>query len=701
MKSTILVLTMIATSAAAQEKGPVMEFPAAQKIPHVMKIHGDSRIDNYFWMKERDTKPVLDFLKQENKRTELALKPVAKLEKKLFQEMKSRIKEDDATVPVEDSGYFYYSRVVKGGEYRVHCRKKGSLRAKEEIIFDENKAAKGHKYFDVNGVEVSQDHNILGYAVDTVGRRFHSIHFKNLKSGKALPDKIEDVSNDFVIAPDNKTVFYVRQDPETLRSYQVYSYQLGSKKPATLVFEEKDVTYSVGLDMSKTKNFIFMASYKRDSTEFRVLDAKNLTGEFQIFWPREKDHEYSIEDAGDRFYILTNWKAKNFRLMETAIDAWDRKKWKEVIAHDPKIYREGIDVYDSNVVISERENGLTRLTVMDRKSGATRQVQFDDPAYDVTLNTLPDYFSKYLRFDYQSFVQPPAIYDEDFATRKRVLRKEKEVPGFKKNKYETQRIWATAKDGVKIPISVLKLKANKPNGKSPGLVYGYGSYGISMDVQFWSTMLSLVDRGFVLAVAHIRGGSEMGREWYESGRLKNKMNTFTDFIAATEKLVADGLIAKDRVHMMGGSAGGLLMGAVMNLRPDLYKSVLPGVPFVDVLTTMLDDSIPLTTSEYNEWGDPRVKADYMYMRQYSPYDNVAAKDYPHVFVTTGYHDSQVQYWEPAKWVAKLRELKTDKNLLLLYTEMKAGHSGASGRFEFLKNYAKQFAFVLMVEGIKE
>ncbi len=704
MTTRLVIMFLIVGLAAGflvrQKKGTTMYKPA-QKSPHVLEIHGDRRVDDYFWMKERDSEPVMAFLRQENERTAEALAPVSALEKKLYTEMRSRIKEDDSSVPTFDSGFFYYSRFEKGQEYPIHARKKGSLDAAEQIILNENTEAKGHTYFDIGAAEASPDQNTLAFAADTVGRRIYTIHFKNLTTGELLPDKIEAVTPDFVWAADNKTLFYVKQDEETLRAYQVYRYTLGQAGSTKLIFEEKDDTYNVGVSASRDGNHLYMASEKRDSSEWKVLDAHQPLGEWQLFLSREKDHEYALEDGGDRVYILTNWQAKNFRLMEAPHGARSKAQWKEVLPHNPKILREGISAFRNHVVVSERENGLTQLRVMERNSGEQRQVQFPDPAYEVEVAELPDYDTKHLRFAYESFVQPPSVYDEEFISRERTLRKEKEVPGYDKSLYEARRIWAKAADGVEVPVSVLMKKGTKLDGSNPALIYGYGSYGLSNTVNFWSSVFSLIDRGFIYAEPHVRGGQEMGRDWYEKGRLKHKMNTFTDFIAATEKLIADGYTSKEHAHMMGGSAGGLLMGAVTNLRPDLYKGVIAQVPFVDVLTTMLDETIPLTTGEYNEWGDPRKKDEYLYMRQYSPYDNVTAKNYPNIFVQTGYHDSQVQYWEPAKWVAKLRELKTDRNLLLFYTELDAGHSGATGRFEALKTLAKQFAFILMLEGKKD
>jgi oligopeptidase B len=675
-------------------------YKPANKIPHRHSAHGDQRSDDYFWMRERDSEPVLEYLKQENLRVVEALKPAASLETKLYHEMRSRIKEDDSSVPVLDTGYYYYSRYQTGAEYEIHCRKKGSERAAEEIILDENQLAEGLSFCDVGGVVISPDQRYMAFAVDSVGRRIYDIHFKDLQTGQTLPDKIEAVTANIQWAADNQTVFYVRQDPETLRSYQVFRYRLGSAKPE-LVYEEKDTTYSLGISATKRGELLFMPIYKSDTTEWRILDARQPESAWRVFWAREDGHEYDLIDGGDRFYILTNWQAHNFRVMEADFSAVHKKDWREVIPASDKLYFESFDAYQDFLVVSERENGLTQIRLRERASGKDRWLKFPDPVYEVAAYGLPDYQSAFVRFRYESLIQPPSVYDEQVAAQKRELRKVREVPGYQRDNYESRRLWSKAADGTMVPMSVLMKKGTALNGQSPALLYGYGSYGLTTNISFRSSALSLVDRGFVFVLAHIRGGSEMGRGWYEDGKMRRKMNTFTDFISCAETLISEGYTSPQHLHIMGGSAGGLLMGAVINLRPDLFRGVIAAVPFVDVLTTMLDESIPLTTSEYREWGDPRINADYMYMKQYSPYDNVAAKNYPNILVTTGYHDSQVQYWEPAKWVAKLREKKTDDNLLLFYTELEAGHSGASGRFEALKTLAKEYAFILMLEGIKD
>lgn len=681
-------------------KGIPMQFKPAQKVPHPMEIHGDQRVDEYFWMRERDSRPVLDYLHMENARTAKSLEPVVGLEEQLYKEMRARIKENDDSVPVFDSGYYYYSKYQIGQEYPLHCRKKGSLEAPEEVILDENEQAKGHSYFDLAETDLSPDQNVLAFAVDYRGRRLYEIQFKDLKTGQLLPDRISDVTPNLAWAEDNKTLFFVKQDPETLRAFQVYRYAIGSGKNPELVYEEKDTTFSVGLMASKSHKFLFIVSETRESTEWRVLDALNPKGAGEVFLPREDKHEYSLADGGDHFYILTNWQAKNFRVMEAPHSARNKEAWKEVIAHDPKVLREGLDVYQDYFVVSEKENGLPKLRVIQRASGKPYVLAFPDEAYDVDLTPLPEFKSSVMRFQYQSPSRPPTVFEENFVTHERVLKKQKEVLGFNPDLYETRRIFVKARDGAQVPVSMVMKKGAELNGQNPLLLYGYGSYGLSLTHDFWGSIFSLVDRGFIFAQAHIRGGSEMGREWYDNGKMKHKLNTFHDFIDCAEGLIQRRYTSKEHLHVMGGSAGGLLMGGVMNMRPDLFQSVVAQVPFVDVLTTMLDESIPLTTSEYNEWGDPRKKEDYFYMKQYSPYDNVERKAYPHLFIINGYHDSQVQYWEPAKWAAKLRDFKTDDNLLLLFTEMEAGHSGASGRFESLKVLAKQFAFILMIEGMK-
>jgi oligopeptidase B len=673
-------------------------MPAAKKIAKKLVNHDDVRIDNYFWMNKRDSKAVLDYLKAENANTKKVLKPTEGLQKKLIKEMRARIKEDETSAPTPHPPYFYYTRYVKGGEYPVIARKKDSLKAKEEVLVDGNKLGKGKKYFQIGGLEESTDQRYIGYATDTVGRRFYDLYFRDTKTGKLLKDVIKKTTGNFVWANDNKTIYYVSQDPKTLRANRLFRYELGSKKKPTLVYDEKDETYSLGIEKGRSERWLFLSSTKRDSSEVRFFDLHDPKGEWQLFYPRQTDFEYQLDDGGEEFFILTNWKAPNNRLMKSPARPTAKEKWEEIIPHDEKVFIDNIDVYKNFLALQERANGLTQISVLNRAKIKGRELKFPDPTYVVELMGLPIYDSPAFRFRYNSLTRPPTVFEENFETGQREVIKTKEIPTYDFEKYESRRLWATAKDGTKIPISMLMKKGTALDGKSPLLLDGYGSYGLSNDPEFHREIISLVDRGFVYAIAHIRGGGEMGRHWYDEGRLKKKINTFTDFITCGEFLSEQKYTSPEHLYAWGGSAGGLLMGAVINMRPDLFHGVIAAVPFVDVVTTMLDESVPLTTSEYREWGDPRQKDDYFYMKSYSPYDNVKAQAYPNLLVTTGYHDSQVQYWEPMKWVAKLRELKADDHLLLLYTDMGSGHSGASGRFQALNDTAREYAFYLMLEG---
>lgn len=671
----------------------------APKKPVRLEKHGDARVDNYFWMNERDSAPVLEFLNGENAYVEEVMGGTREFREALIKEMRGRVKEEDATVPLKDGEYYYQTQFKEGKEYPIFVRRKGDPKAPEEIMADVNEMAKGHSYFNCAGANVSPNHQLVGLAADSQGRRFYDLRFKNLATGEFLPDEIKAMTGGLVWAKDSKTVFYAKQHPETLRAYQIYRYELGSNQPE-LVFEETNETFYVFVEASKDNAMLFIKSHSTLSTEVRYLDANDPKGQWQVFQKREPDHEYDVVWAGDRFYIVTNWQAKNFRVMEAAFTSRDKNDWREVVPHRPDVYVESADAYRNHLVLEERFNGLNQLTVRDRRTGKSHQVSFADETYMASLIDLPEYDSPVFRYTYESLVQPSSVYDFSFADFTSTLKKEREVPTYDRSKYLARRLWATAADGTKVPISLL-MKKDRPQSGGPLLLYGYGSYGMSMDPYFNSNVISLVDRGFAYAIAHIRGGSEMGRHWYEDGKLLKKRNTFTDFIACGEYLIDEKYTSKQHLYIMGGSAGGLLMGAVLNLRPDLFNGAVAAVPFVDVVTTMLDDSIPLTTFEYDEWGNPNDQKYYDYMKTYSPYDNVTTKAYPNILVTTGYHDSQVQYWEPAKWVARLRELKTDKNLLLFKTEMSAGHSGASGRFERLKEIALNYAFFLKLEGIRE
>jgi oligopeptidase B len=670
--------------------------PIAKKVPKVLEESGHRRSDPYYWLKERENPAVIAYLKQENDYLNRVLAHTTNLQTALFDEIVGRIKKDDDTVPVRIRDYYYYTRFVEGGEYAIHCRKQGSLDAPEEIFLNENELAKGHEFFAFAGWDIHPGQKMAAFAVDTVGRRFNTIRFKNLETGEFLPHSISNVTENFVWAEDGKTLLYTRQDPNTLRAYQLFRHTLGTEPSNdVLVFEEKDETFSCHITRSKSRKYIFVLSHHLQSMEYRMLDAAKPESELKLIQPREPEHLYSVEHRGDDFYIRTNWKAKNHRLMKAPVSNPAKQNWQEVIPHRADVLLEGFEIFRDQLVLQERREGLSRLRVRSWDGKDDHYIEFDEPAYLARIGANPEMETSSLRYIYTSLTTPSSTYDYDMAKRQRVLRKRTEVlGGFDPADYKTERRFAQARDGQRVPISIVYRKTTPLNGKSPLLLYGYGSYGSSSEATFSSPRLSLLDRGFVFAIAHVRGGQEMGREWYESGRLLKKKNTFTDFIDCGEFLVKEGYADKQRLYAMGGSAGGLLMGAVVNLRPDLFHGVVAAVPFVDVVTTMLDDTIPLTTFEYEEWGNPNQKEYYNYMLSYSPYDNVEAKAYPNLLVTTGLQDSQVQYWEPAKWVAKLRTLKTDKNRLLLYTNMGAGHGGATGRFKRHRETAQDYAFLI-------
>ena len=674
--------------------------PVAPKIPKALTIHGDTRTDNYFWMNDRKDPKVIAYLQAENAYLDTIMKPEEKLRESLYEEMRGRIMEADATAPYLRNGYYYYTRYETGKEYPIYCRKKGSLKAEEEVILNVNDMAKGHAYYQVTGLTVSPDNNLLTFGVDTLSRRKYTIHVKELSTGNILPDAIPETTGGAAWASDNQTFFYTRKHPETLRAERILRHKLGSEATADhQVYVENDETFDVDVSRSKSGKYIMIASSSTLSSEYRILDAAKPEGAFHVFQPRQKEVLYDIEHLDDRFYIRTNWQATNFRLMESPLDKTGMDHWKDVVAHRPDVLLENFEVFKDYLVLGERKNGLSQLHIMNLRNNQEHYLHFDEPAYVAGISINPELDTKELRYTYTSMTTPNSVYDYNMETRKSELKKRQEVlGGYDPANYVTERVYATAKDGVKVPISLVYKKGFKKEGKSPLLLYGYGSYGFSMEPAFGSSRLSLLDRGFVYAIAHIRGGEEMGRQWYEDGKMFKKMNTFTDFIACADFLVAQQYTSPAHLYAQGGSAGGLLMGAVVNLRPELWHGVIAGVPFVDVLTTMLDESIPLTTGEFDEWGNPKNKDSYEYMKSYSPYDNVTNKAYPNMLVTTGLHDSQVQYWEPAKWVAKLRELKTDHNLLLLQTDMEAGHGGASGRFKSLHKTALEYAFLLKLEG---
>ncbi len=678
--------------------------PTAAIHPKQLEKHGDVRIDNYYWLNERENPEVIDYLNKENEYYEKMTEHTKQFREDLFEEMKGRIKEDDSSVPYFYNGYYYITRFEKGKDYPIYSRKKGSLEAKEEIMFDCNEMAKGHSYFKLTGLNVSEDNQWVAFGIDTVSRRQYTLQVKNLFTNEIQSVKIENTTGGSTWAGDNKTLFYTRKDSVTLRSETIYKHKLGT--PATEdkeVYHEKDDTFSVFVYKEKSKKYLVIGSSSTLTTEFRTLDAKKPDGEFKIFQPRVRGMEYSISHYADKFYIVTNKdKATNFKLMVTPETNTGMENWKDLIPHRKDVLVEDIDIFKDYLVISERSNGLNKIRIRPWK-GEEYYLPFESETYTAGTSANPDFDTDILRYSYQSLATPSSVIDFNMKTQEKTIKKEQEVLGgkFDKNNYVEERVWATAEDGTKVPISMVYRKGIEKDGNNPFLLYAYGSYGASMDPYFSSVRLSLLDRGFIYAIAHIRGGEDLGREWYENGKLLKKKNTFTDFIDCSKFVIAEGYTSKEHLYAEGGSAGGLLIGAVVNMAPQLYNGVIAQVPFVDVVTTMLDDSIPLTTSEYDEWGNPNEKEYYEYMKSYSPYDNVKAQDYPNMLVTTGLHDSQVQYWEPAKWVARLRALKTDNNVLYLDTNMEAGHGGASGRFEALKEVAKEYSFLLDLEGIKK
>ncbi len=678
-----------------------MKAPIAEIKPVELTKHKHNRVDNYYWMKDRDSSYVIDYLNAENEYTKAMMKETDQFQKNLYEEMLSRIKQTDNSVPYLSNGYYYYTRYEEGKEYPVYCRKKGNLDSEEEIMLNVNEQAEAYAYFQVGGLSVTPDNKLLAYSVDTVSRRKYTIKFKSLETGKVYDDEIPNTSGGITWANDNKIIFYSTKD-ETLRPNKIHRYELGSNKIID-VYEEKDSTFRTYVYKTKSSEYLIIGSSSTLSDEYRILEADKPEGTFRIFEARHEDMLYNINHYRDKFYIRTNLNAKNFRLAETPENKTSSENWKPVIPHRDDVLLESIELFNNYLVVEERKLGLTQLRVIDQRNKEEHYVQFGEETYSAYISTNREFDTDKLRFGYTSLTTPNSTFDYDMNNRKKELKKEQEVLGiFDKDDYKAERIWAEAPDGTKIPVSlVYKKDLFKKDGSKPLWIQAYGSYGSSSDVYFSTVRLSLLNRGFVYAVAHVRGGQEMGRYWYDEGKLLNKKNTFTDFIACTEFLQKEKYTSSKKTFAWGGSAGGLLMGAISNMKPEIYKGIIAAVPFVDVITTMLDESIPLTTSEYNEWGNPNDKTYYDYILSYSPYDNVEAKDYPNMLITTGYHDSQVQYWEPAKWTAKLRTIKKDNNLLLLKTNMDFGHGGASGRFEKLKDAALEYAFVFKLSGIKE
>lgn len=678
--------------------------PVAKIIPKSLEKHGHVRIDNYYWLNERENPEVIDYLNKENEYYQKETAHTKKFQEELFAEMKGRIKEDDTSVPYLYNGYWYITRYETGKNYPIYTRKKGSLDAAEEILFDCNKMAEGHSYFQLSGMSVSEDNKWCAFGVDLVSRRQYTIQIKNLETGEILPVKIENTTGGSTWASDNKTLFYTRKDMQTLRSYKIFKHKVGTNpENDELIFHEKDDTFDTFVYKEKSKKYIVIGSTSTLTSEYQILEANNPDGQFRIFQPRVRGVEYSISHYGDSFYVVTNKdKATNFKLMKTPETATGSDNWKDLIPHRKDVLIEGIEIFKDYLVVEERSNGLNKIQIKPWNGSGDYYLPFDIETYTAYTTTNVDFDTEILRYGYQSMATPSSVIDFNMRTKEKTVLKEQAVLGgkFDKNNYTEERIWATAQDGTKVPISIVYRKGIQKNGKNPFLLYAYGSYGSSMDPYFSSTRLSLLDRGFIYGIAHIRGGEDLGREWYENGKLLKKINTFTDFIDCSKYVIEQKYTSTQHLYAEGGSAGGLLMGAIVNMAPKLYNGVIAQVPFVDVVTTMLDDSIPLTTGEYDEWGNPNEKVYYDYMLSYSPYDQVKAQDYPNMYVSTGLHDSQVQYWEPAKWVAKIRAMRTNNNQLFLDTNMDAGHGGASGRFEALKELAKEFSFLLDLEGIK-
>jgi oligopeptidase B len=679
--------------------------PVAKILPHTLEIHGHPRVDNYYWLNDRENPEVIEYLNKENEYYNALTADTKDFQKELFEEMKARIKEDDQSVPYLYNGYYYITRFEIGQNYPIYSRKKETLSAPEEILFDGNEFAKGKPFFQLGGLSISPDNTMALFSFDCVGRRIYTIQIKNLLTNEILSDTIENVTGSAVWANDNQTIFYSSQDAVTLRSDKIFKHKLGTKQEDdVLVYFEKDETFNVEIAKSKSKKYLAIESGSTLTTEYQILDANTPDGKFKMFQKRVRGLEYTINHYNDSFYILTNKdKAENFKLMKTLETTTEKENWVEVIPHREDVLLEDIEIFKNYLVVEERANGLNTIKIMPWSGEEAYFLPFDSETYTASTSSNVDFDTDILRYSYQSLATPSSVIDFNMKTKEKFIQKEQQVLGgkFDKNNYKEERVWATAGDGTKVPISLVYKKDLVKNGENPLLQYAYGSYGYSIDASFSSTRLSLLDRGFIFAITHIRGGEDLGRHWYENGKLLKKKNTFTDFIDCSKFLIAEKYSSPQHLYAEGGSAGGLLMGAIVNMAPELYHGIIAQVAFVDVVTTMLDETIPLTTGEYDEWGNPNQKKYYKYMLSYSPYDNVKAQNYPNMYISTGLHDSQVQYWEPAKWVAKLRATKTDNNILVLDTNMEAGHGGASGRFEALKELAKEFSFLLDLEKIKK
>ncbi|MCK4428092.1 MAG: S9 family peptidase [candidate division Zixibacteria bacterium] len=693
-----LILLWIPGFTAEQDVPP----PVAKVIFKADTLHGDVRIDNYFWLREKSNPEVIKYLEVENEYTEVMMKHTKKFQERLYEELLGRIKETDLSVPEKIDDYYYYSRTEEGKQYPIYCRKKGSLDAKEEILLDQNALAKGHDYFGIGAFKISPDHQLLAYSVDTTGSETYTLYVKDLNTGELLKDEIQNTYYSVEWANDNKTILYTTLD-EAKRPYKLYRHILGTvQKEDKMVYHESDEAFYLSISKTRNKEYLIMTLGSITTTEVRYLKADLPKDNFKVIHPRQHGMEYYVAHHGDKFYIMTNDGAKNFKLMEVSVTDPSKKNWKEVIPHRDSVKIDGMDVFRNHLVVYERERGLKKLRISDLINNQVHYVDFPEPVYTFWRNRNPDFNTNVLRFTYTSLVTPKSVFDYNMDAKTRELKKQYEVlGGYDPSGYQSERIFAKASDGTMVPLSLVYRKGMVKNGNNPLFLYGYGSYGISREPTFSSNRLSLLDRGFIYAIAHVRGGGEMGRYWYDEGKLLKKKNTFTDFIACAEHLIAETYTSRDKLAIYGGSAGGLLVGAVTNMRPDLFKIVIADVPFVDALNTMLDPSIPLTVIEYEEWGNPDEREYYDYIKSYSPYDNVEAKDYPHMLITAGLNDPRVQYWEPAKWTAKLRALKTDKKILLLKTKMGEGHMGASGRYDYLKDIAFEYAFIFDLFGIEK
>ncbi|PWT90604.1 MAG: oligopeptidase B [Acidobacteria bacterium] len=687
-------------SAFAKEAQSTEQPPVATKKEHVRSIHGDTFVDNYFWLREKTNPDVMQYLKAEDSYAQTMMQPTAPIQVKVYDEMLSHIQQTDSTAPYLQDGYYYYSRTEEGKQYPIYCRKQGNVNAPEQILLDQNELAKGQNFLSVGSLEVSDDANLLAYSTDNTGYRQYTLQIKNLKTGELFPEKIERV-DDVAWANDNKTIFYVTEDPVSKRNDKLFRHTIGTDK-TDLVYEEKDELFDIGVYKSRDKSLIMMEARSKTSTEVRYASANDPNAEWKTLLSRQPDHEYDADHGGNLFYIRTNKGAKNFRIVTAPDSDPSEKNWKEFVEHRPTVKINLIGLFQNHAVLVEWENGLQQIEIVDLKTNQRHRIEFPDPVYAAGLGPNPEFNATSVRYNYQSLTTPNSVFDYDMNTHQSTLRKQVNVPGgFDKSNYKSERVYANASDGTKIPMSIVYRKTVKLDGSAPLLLYGYGSYGASIPPTFSAARLSLLDRGVIYVIGHIRGGGELGEEWRLAGRMMNKMNTFTDFIACAETLIQNKYTSKDHLIIQGASAGGLLMGAVVDMRPDLFKAVVAQVPFVDVINTMLDPSLPLTTSEYIEWGNPTDKAAYDYMIKYSPYDNIRAQAYPAMLVKVSYNDSQVPYWEGTKFVARLRTMKTDKNPLLLKVNFGAGHGGSSGRYDALKEAAFDYGFMLWQWGITQ